>query len=68
MPLDDRINARITRLTGPNRIAQRKARLFVGITAIIFANTTLGPLIGHGIAAVLGVAVFLLMLDTGEGK
>lgn len=63
MTLSTTINDMLARIVGPNRKAQKKVRLFIGIAAIIFANVTLGPIIGHGIAAILGVGVFLVLLD-----
>ncbi|MGH1369420.1 MAG: hypothetical protein ACRBCL_12475 [Maritimibacter sp.] len=55
-----------TRIAGPNRQAQKKLRLFAGIIAIVGANQLLGPVIGYGIASILGVGVFLVLLDTNE--
>lgn len=52
------------RLVGQDRRAAKKLRLFAGIIAIIGANQILGPLIGYGIASILGVGVFLVLLDT----
>lgn len=60
------LNDWISRIVGPNRKAQKKVRLFIGIAAIVLANTWAGPIIGHGIAALIGVAVFLVMLDLGD--
>lgn len=68
MTLNQTINHHIASIVGSNRAAQKKARLFIGIGAIILANTTLGPIIGHAIAALLGLAVFLVMLDTGDAQ
>lgn len=66
MSLNHDIDHFAARLVGDDRRAQKKLRLFVGIAAIVFANQVLGPVIGYGIASILGVGVFLVLLDTRE--
>ena len=46
---------------GATEEARKKARLFIGVVAIIVANVWLGPVIGHGIAAILGAASFFVV-------
>lgn len=66
MSLNHDIDQITARIVGHDRRAQKKLRLFVGIAAIVFANQVLGPVIGYGIASILGVGVFLVLLDTRE--
>ena len=44
----------------------RKFRLFLGVLSIIITNVWIGDVIGHGFAALLGVALYLIILH-GRG-
>ncbi|WP_160383772.1 hypothetical protein [Pseudooceanicola pacificus] len=44
----------------------RKFRLFLGVVGIIAANVWLGAVIGHGIAAILGVGIFFVVALGGD--
>lgn len=66
MSLNAELDQITARIMGTDRRAQKKLRLFVGIAAIVLANQGLGPVIGYGIASILGVGIFLVLLDTRE--
>ena len=55
-------------LAGPeaSRATIRKTRRFIGIAVLVASNVWLGALIGHGIAALLGLGVFFLALGTED--
>lgn len=49
---------------GPKTL--RKFRLFLGILGIIAANVWLGAVIGHGLAAILGVGFYFVVALGGR--
>lgn len=67
--IDDLGESIMGRGAGPR--AQRKFRLFLGVVGIIAANVWIGPVIGHGIAALLGAGFFFIVglggRDSQEG-
>ncbi|WIV49833.1 hypothetical protein QQG91_09120 [Marivivens sp. LCG002] len=66
--LQDRIDQLAREVMGQNISSKglRKFRVLLGVLVIIIANVWLGGIIGHGIAALLGVALYLIVIH-GQG-
>jgi hypothetical protein len=64
------INDLVRRVARPSgsAVIQRKLRILIGVTVLIWANVELGAVIGHGLAAILGVAAFLVVTHDTTSK
>lgn len=64
------INDLVRRIAGPSvsAVVQRKLRILIGVAFLVWANVTLGAVIGHGLAAILGVGTFLVVTHDTTSK
>lgn len=64
------INDLVRRVAGPggSAVVQRKLRILIGVAFLVWANVELGAVIGHGLAAILGVAAFLVVTHNTTSK